>query len=294
VILEVDAAEPRSSQLKHRWFPGTVKKWLAHSCPATPVAQPKPIIDTGLAQIFDGEVRAVRTVILVPYRPDGDHRDQLWGFTRGWLTRHHLGYPIHLGSSPPGPFNRSAAINQAATAAGDWDVAVICDSDTVVPPAQLEDAVAHAHDTGLLTSALTTVAELSRTSTAALLADEQIDVTTLGKIRTRRKDDLTQSSVIAVPRALWDAIGGFDEQFSGWGCEDNAFWIAATLHSGAAQRGHRTDGTPRRIHGAAYHLWHEKASKIKLFDPIFRANFFRLRHYKKATTSDHLAALCTV
>lgn len=233
----------------------------------------------------------MRTVIVVPYRSDGGRRDRLWDFTRSWLREHHRDYPIYLGASPDGPFNRSAAINHAARDAGDWDVAVICDSDTVVAPDQLEEAVRRAHDTGLLVSALTTVAELSSRSTARLLADPHSDLATLGRIRTRRKDDMTQSSVIAVPRPLWDAIGGFDEGFQGWGCEDNAFWIAATLHGGD---GRSAGGEPLRVHGAAYHLWHEKVSKVKLFDPIFRTNFLRLRHYKKAETPDQLAPLCGV
>ena len=221
-------------------------------------------------------------MILVPYRPDGGHRDRLWGFTRTWLERHHPGHSIHVGSSPDGPFNRSAAINEAARAAGDWDVAVVCDSDTVVPPTHLDEAVVAAHATGLLASALSSVVELTRRSTDLLLADGDIDPATLRKIRTRRKEDLTQSSVLAVPRMLWDAVGGFDEEFCGWGCEDNAFWIASTLVGGAK---------PLRMNGSAYHLWHEKVSKIKLFDPIFRTNFMRLRRYEKAKTPADLAML---
>ena len=224
----------------------------------------------------------MRTVILVPYRPDGGRRDQLWTFTRTWLEARHPDYPIYVGASPEGLFNRSAAINGAAAEAGDWDVAIVCDSDTVVPAAQLEEAVATAHRTGLLTSALSKVVELSRESTDLLLTGADADVTHLKKDRTRTKDDMTQSSVLAVPRSLWDAVGGFDEEFCGWGCEDNAFWLAATVFGG---------GNPIRVQGSAFHLWHELASKIKLFDPVFRSNFWRLRHYKKAETPTQLAML---
>jgi len=224
----------------------------------------------------------LRTVILVPYRSDGGRRDELWRFTRAWLERHHPDCSIHVGESPEGLFNRSAAINSAAREAGDWDVAVVCDSDTVVPPAQFEAAVKTANATGLLTSALTEVVELSRNSTDQLLAGAELDIRRLKKNRTRTKDDMTQSSVIAVPRVLWDAIGGFDEEFRGWGCEDNAFWLAAKVFGG---------GEPLRVDGAAFHLWHELASKIKLLDPIFRTNFKRLRYYKKAGTPRQLAVL---
>ncbi|KAA0101257.1 hypothetical protein CIW49_07185 [Mycolicibacterium sp. P1-18] len=221
-------------------------------------------------------------MILVPYRPDGGRRDQLWTFTHAWLEARHPDYAIYVGASPEGLFNRSAAINAAAVEAGDWDVAVVCDSDTVVPAAQLEEAVATAHRTGLLTSALSKVVELSRESTDLLLSGVDADVTRLKKDRTRTKDDMTQSSVLAVPRSLWDAVGGFDEEFCGWGCEDNAFWLAATVFGG---------GDPIRVQGSAFHLWHELASKIKLFDPVFRSNFWRLRHYKKAETPTQLAML---
>jgi N-terminal domain of galactosyltransferase len=224
----------------------------------------------------------LRTVILVPYRTDGGRREELWQFTRAWLERHHPQYPIYIGESPDGPFNRSAAINDAARKAGDWDVAVVSDSDTVVPAAQLDKAVSEAHREGMLTSALNKVAELSKESTDQLLAGADVEIQDLKKDRTRTRDDMTQSSVIAFPRTLWDSIGGFDEEFCGWGCEDNAFWLASTVFGG---------GEPRRIDGCAFHLWHEVAYKIKVLDPIFRSNFKRLRHYKKAETLGQLALL---
>jgi hypothetical protein len=237
----------------------------------------------------------LRTVILVPYRPDGGRRDALWKFTRAWLEEHHPTDPIYIGKSPDGPFNRSAAINDASRQAGDWDVAVICDSDTVVPPGQYAEAVRKANDTGLLVSALTKVVELTKDSTDQLLAGADVDISTLKKVKTRTKDDMTQSSVLAVPRDLWDAVGGFDEQFCGWGCEDNAFWLAATVLGGKGPTRVPNDaphsGRPVRIDGPAFHLWHELASKIKLFDPIFRTNFKRLRHYKKLETPRELALL---
>lgn len=188
-----------------------------------------------------------------------------------------------MGASPDGLFNRSAAINNAAKEAGDWDVAVICDSDTLVVPAQFEKAVSQAHTTGLLTSALTEVVELTEKSTDELLAGADAALNTLRSVRTRRREILTQSSVIAVPRKLWDAVGGFDEQFSGWGCEDNAFWLAAGIVGGA--------GKVLRINGPAFHLWHEPASKIKILDPAFRINSKRLRRYKKSRTPEQLALL---
>lgn len=225
----------------------------------------------------------MRTVILVPYRSDGARRDALWKFTEAWLGKHHPDHPIYVGASPDGPFNRSAAINDAAQAAGDWDVAVICDSDTLVAPGQFNQAVSTAHATGLLTSALTEVVELTEESSNRLLENPELDPGALPSERTRRREILTQSSVIAAPRPLWDAVGGFDEQFSGWGCEDVAFWRAASIVGGA--------GKVMRTSGPAYHLWHETASRIRILDPGFRVNYWRLRRYKKSRTPEQLAQL---
>lgn len=238
----------------------------------------------------------MRTVILVPYRSDSGRRDELWKFTREWLGKHHPDYEIYVAGGPSsGLFNRSAAINQAAREAGAWDVAVICDSDTVVPPAQLERAVSEADRTGRLTSALTKVVELSEKSTNQLLSDSEVDILHLKAQRTRTKDDMTQSSVLAVPRSLWDAIGGFDEEFTGWGCEDNAFWLAATVLGGIGRVDAEVEAhgskEPLRITGSAYHLWHPVASKIKLFDPVFRRNFWRLQRYKKLESGAELHLL---
>src|SRR5690606_4492067 len=59
-----------------------------------------------------------------------------------------------------------------------------------------------------------------------------------------------RSICIVVPRVVFEAVGGFDEGYRSWGAEDDAFWHAATLASGA----------PLRVPGAAYHLWHPPAS----------------------------------
>lgn len=211
-------------------------------------------------------------IVIVPYRPDGGHRDRLWRH----LLDHYwapLPYRVMVGSHTDGPFNRSAAINAAA--AGDWQVAVIADSDTWVPHHQLTAAITTAARTGLLVAAFTAVVEIDRNCTVSLLRGG----TSLGsfgieKVRTGRLD--TQSSMLAVPRALWDRVGGFDEHFAGWGGEDNAFWKAATL----------LGGEPRRIPGNAYHLWHPSAADKR--SATYQANLARWKRYAAATTPAQL------
>lgn len=89
-----------------------------------------------------GTVLAVTPVVLVPWRADNGQRSDIWAYTRKqiWGLR-HPGWPIVEGVAPDGPFNRSAAINAAAETAGDWDVAVIADSDTFTERRSLLRAV---------------------------------------------------------------------------------------------------------------------------------------------------------
>jgi len=213
------------------------------------------------------------TVVLVPYRADGGHRDRLWRHLRDNYWK-RLPYRVIVGTHDSGPFNRSAAINYAARQV-DWDIAVIADSDTWVPVHNLEAAIATAADTGQLTSALTAVAELDQHCTEEIL-DGHFDITALGIDRIRNGNLDTQSSILAVPRAMWDNIGGFDERFVGWGGEDNAFWRAATILA----------GHPQRIPGLAFHLWHLPASTAqeRRASPEYQANLIRWKHYNNART----------
>jgi hypothetical protein len=56
------------------------------------------------------------------------------------------------------------------------------------------------------------------------------------------------TGICAVPRRLFDDVGGFDERFAGWGWEDQSFWAACWALRGRFGR----------IRGRAFHLWHPR------------------------------------
>lgn len=215
------------------------------------------------------------TIVLVPYRSDGGHRDTLWTFLseKYWKP---LGYKVVIGQDDGSEsFNRSRAINRAADR--DWKYAIIADADTWVPAGQLRRAVMNAKITGHLSTAFDSVVELTQPTTAALL-DGKIDMNdSFGCLRVRRRDMETQSSMLVVPRLLWDRVGGFDERFQGWGGEDSAFWKACTLHG----------GRPHRVSGNAYHLWHVPAEG-KFTGPEYTKNLALWRRYEAAQTTEDL------
>ena len=217
------------------------------------------------------------TIVIVPFRPDYGHRDRLWEWVRGNYWK-HLPWPIELGHHDKGAFNRAAAVNSAADR--QWDYAIIADSDTWVPAKQLMAAVSATQATGRLVAAFDAVVELSQPCTDNILRGQ----TTIsgsfeaGKIRTRELE--TQSSMLVVPRTLWDRAGGMDERFAGWGCEDNAFWRACSINS----------GEPQRLSGNAYHLWHAPASG-KFNGSEYRRNLELWRRYERCMTVEQLRSV---
>lgn len=217
----------------------------------------------------------MRTVVLVPYRPDGGHRDRIWTYLR--RTVWHGKY-VQVGEHTNGPFNRAKALNQAADC--DWDVAVIADADTWVPDRQLDSAILTARATGKLVAAFNAVVELDKPATTAILTGRHALTDSHTCERIRLKGSETQSSMLAVTRQLWDRIGGFDERFCGWGAEDQAFWHAAGLLA----------GEPGRINGNAYHLWHPPAAQ-KFRGPEYQRNVELWRRYQQAETVEDITCL---
>ncbi len=79
-------------------------------------------------------------------------------------------------------------------------------------------------------------------------------------------------SMAAIPRSLWDEVGGYDERFVGWGYEDVALlaacWALAGPHA--------------FVPAAAYHLWHPFEQTLTRGNPEFAANETLGRRYLAA------------
>lgn len=232
----------------------------------------------GMSRVADEGPEAVRSsggspgetwvVVLVPRRRDNGPRDRLWAHCRAWWEQTFPDWPIYEGHHDVGPFNRSAAINRAATMAGDWDVAIIIDSDVLGDPARIMEAVTLADKTGAMTFPFTTRKDLDQAGTAKVLDgfrgswERYVHKRWAGNV----------SSIIAVPRRLWDAVDGFDENFVGWGFEDNAFASACVTFGGPYNR----------LPGEVWHLWHPTAKAEALGSPTFVANKARAALYHDA------------
>jgi GT2 family glycosyltransferase len=175
------------------------------------------------------------------------------------------GWDVHEGHHTEGPFNRSAAINQASRSAGDWDVAVIADSDSFVGYEQLQQAIDGAERTGQLWLAYDVFMSLDKPMTDRILAG----YTGPWEPGVELRLEGTCSSVLCVPRALWDRVGGFDEGFVGWGAEDVAFWVATDALGGGFHR----------VPGPVWHLWHDKSPDTLEASEHRKAGWARLDRY---------------
>lgn len=215
----------------------------------------------------------MNVVILVPYRPDSGPRDALWRFCRARWERLHPDWPIIEGVSPDGPFNRSAALNDAAHKAGAWDVALCIDADVCCDPRAVADAVGLAAASRRVVVAHNERIMLNKQGTDKVLAGFD------GPWRVRQMVETVYSGpvscvscAVAIPRAVWEDVGGYDPRFVGWGFEDSAFAIAVgTLRSPFVNLAAET-----------YHLHHPRSPETVKTSPTYRANAARLAAYVDA------------
>lgn len=194
----------------------------------------------------------MRVVILVPWRTDEGHRERLWGLARARWERLFPEWPIVEGHHEDGPWNRAAAVNRAAREAGDWDIALVVDADVMLSRSQVRAAVATAQRAGRVTWAHREWVELTRAATEGLVRHgvplaPELD---FDDEDVRKRNPISWSCCMAVPRAVWDALGGMDERFVGWGGEDTAFAAAVQgLHG------------YERIEGPVWNLWHDPSGR---------------------------------
>lgn len=215
-----------------------------------------------------------KTVLLVPFSSEDQSRIEIWRHVDSWLKQ-TLDYPMYIGEHHPdipAKYNLSLARNHAAQLAGDWDVAVIHDADTVINPQQIKDGVAMAMETGAVTYPYTERWELDYNGTRMLLQNE-----TEGWHKRMQQYTHTQplGGCIIVRRDLWDLVRGFDTGFVGWGHEDGAFAMACEVLSGKRLR---------RVPGKSLHLEHVLAPAKRPNNPIYLANQARIKAYMSATT----------
>ena len=127
---------------------------------------------------------------------------------------------IHTPVPPDLPYCRSWTFNAGATHAHS-DVVVLHDNDILVPESYAEEAVARVAEGWKFVNLKRFVFYLPAYETGRVFATRHVRPS-----RATVVQNLHGGSIVA-DRAAYDAIGGFDEAFIGWGGEDNDFWDRA-------------------------------------------------------------------
>lgn len=217
-----------------------------------------------------------RVVLLVPFSSEEQSRRLIWGHVNSWLKQ-TLDYPMYIGElgrtpgrSAVATYNASLARNHAAKLAGDWDVAVFHDADTIINPQQIKDGVAMAQETGAVVYPYSERWELDFDGTKMLLEDESSDWQSHLNLYTLTRP-LGGSMIIR--RDLWELVRGFDTGFVGWGHEDGAFAIACEVLSGKKLK---------RIAGKSMHLEHTLAPGKSKINKLYRNNLALINKYLQA------------
>lgn len=212
----------------------------------------------------------MRVVIAVPMRPDGGHRDRLWAHCRKVWADRFPDWPIFEGLHLDGPFNRSAAVNAAIAQAGEFDVALIIDSDVICDPQAVRSAVDIAAVTDRMVVGHDERIMLNRSGTEKVLGGFTGSWRSRGMVEKVWQDSV--SCAVAVSSKLWGLAGPFDERFVGWGREDTAFRISCEVETGPILK----------VSGETFHLWHPVSPEVRQQSPTRQANERRHQAYVAA------------
>lgn len=180
--------------------------------------------------------------IIVPYGGANPHREAAKEHVLQYLGSVCPEVYGHLVTSDVRPFPKAQLVNHAVhevTA----PVVLLVDADTVVPAAQILEAVRLAGEAPGLVFAFDHYQRLTRAATARVLAGEHCHPGPSWIEWSRH--DAGSHGCIVVQRESFLAVDGYDERFAGWGYED------LDLNRRMAER-----WPLRRVPGDLYHLWH--------------------------------------
>ena len=184
----------------------------------------------------------------------------------------------------PGPFNKGWGLNigfQHSTGR----VVAFGDADMLMGAAALRESFELCRTTYEAVKPYDQLIDLTPEETQPILAGHQPKIARDGQPPNREGQGeyiCFCGGLFVMQRAVFERLGGFDEKFVGWGCEDDALTIKvqALSHNTHTLSGH-----------TAYHLWHAQSPQRRAGQPFYARNAARLRQYQKLDP-DALRRLC--
>lgn len=204
-----------------------------------------------------------KVTVCVPFRAGALDREIHADYVAARL-REMLPRARHMVVDVEGVFSRAKVRNEAVRRAG-TGVVVLCDADTLPEKQPLLDAIAGAADDGRLHLPYTRYRALSPEGTLAVYARGVDPRDAPVEDESRRPI----GGVWVIHHDAWWAAGGMDEEFKGWGFEDDAFHTAANILLGQTVR----------HEGTITHLHHQSAANLQ--SPEYRKNKARYQQYMR-------------
>jgi len=187
--------------------------------------------------------------ILMPYRKSDDSREKAFEWSvRKW--QHELPEAEIIVASDDGkdPFSKTIAVNKAYRQSS-GDVLAIVDADIYVPRHIITNCAKKiSQGQALFVQPCNKVARISKQKTEDIYNIDPKDP--FPKIVETDLDRTTNvvGLICMFSRDLFEAAGGMDPRFRGWGWEDSAWiWVMRHLY-----------GKPWVGNHTVYHLWHDR------------------------------------
>jgi|688.fasta_scaffold240137_2 hypothetical protein len=208
---------------------------------------------------------------LIPWN-DGDiFRERSYKYNISYLTSFFPDAEICIGGDDGNVFNRSKARNNAFNKSSN-EIICILDADTIVPPTSIIEGVNLVKSKNTWVIPYNDYYNLTKEYSNYII--DNIDVDDLDESNFKYDFKiLSWAGALILTREMYSRLGGYDEEFEGWGWEDVAFRIKLD------------NEISKHIRCGSYvaHLWHPRKDadfgnsfelkNRKLFDRKYRKKY---------------------
>ena len=209
--------------------------------------------------------------VIIPFQTDRGPRERIYHWVRKFYAQTMPEAELVLGFLDDKEINKSKAVNQAVKQATK-DILVLADADVVYDPNLIAKAILHVHQAAMVVP-FTEIRDMNQPGTERLLAAEPVwpvEVKQEENMKSPLMYEGFAGKLIVMHRKHFEAVGGFDERFIGWGGEDDAFSLSVRTICGELVN----------LEGAIYHMWHPPSTYRT--NPHGKANRELLQRYDQA------------
>jgi predicted glycosyltransferase involved in capsule biosynthesis len=207
--------------------------------------------------------------VIIPFQTDHGPRAEAFEWIKRYYSRVMPETELCCGTLNGEEVNKSKAVNLAAKKAA-RDILVIADADVIYDPEIIVESIRLLNNAAWVVP-FTEIYDIEKAVTERLLKTEPrwpIDVNIKECTKANWIYDGFAGKVLVIPKRNFEAVGGFDERFIGWGGEDDAFSHAVKTLCGKFVNADRS----------IYHLWHPKPT-----NPNYSANIALYNRYLRAS-----------